>query len=65
MAQVNLDIAVEGSYELRDKDGVLKQVGVISNDGLDKLAEAFLINRIKDNGTFQSLDSLELSEGNE
>jgi len=58
MARVNLDIAVEGSYELRDKDGVLKQVGVISNGGLDKLAETLLISRIKD-------DSLELSEGNE
>jgi hypothetical protein len=58
MARVNLDIAVEGSYELRDKDGVLKQVGIISDDGLDKLAETILINRIKD-------DSLELSEGNE
>ena len=58
MARVNLDIAIEGSYELRDKDGVLKQVGVISNDGLGKLAETLLINRIKD-------DSLELSEGNE
>ena len=58
MARVNLDIAVEGSYELRDKDGVLKQVGVISDDGLDKLAETLLINRIKD-------ENLELSEGNE
>lgn len=58
MVQLDLNIAVEGSYELRDKDGVLKQVGVISNDGLDKLAETLLINRIKD-------DSLELSEGNE
>ncbi len=58
MVRVNLDIAVEGSYELRDKDGVLKQVGVISNGGLDKLAETLLINRIKD-------ENLELSEGNE
>ena len=58
MVQLDLNIAVEGSYELRDKDGVLKQVGVISNGGLDKLAETLLINRIKD-------DSLELSEGNE
>lgn len=58
MVQLDLNIAVEGSYELRDKDGVLKQVGVISDDGLDKLAETLLINRIKD-------DSLELSEGNE
>tara|TARA_Y100001951_G_C11128737_1_gene177012 strand:+ start:250 stop:426 length:177 start_codon:yes stop_codon:yes gene_type:complete len=58
MVQLDLNIAVEGSYELRDKDGVLKQVGVISDDGLDKLAETLLINRIKDDG-------LELSEGNE
>ena len=58
MVQLDLNIAVEGSYELRDKDGVLKQVGVISDDGLDKLAETLLINRIKD-------DNLELSEGNE
>ena len=58
MVQLDLNIAVEGSYELRDKDGVLKQVGVISDDGLDKLAETLLINRIKD-------ENLELSEGNE
>lgn len=39
MVKLDLGITVEGSYELRDKDGNLKQTGTISDSGLDKLAE--------------------------